>query len=289
MAARKSGLGRGLSALMEEMGATREAERGPSTLPLGLVEANPNQPRRSFLEADLRELADSIRVKGVLQPILVRPAANGRYEIIAGERRWRASQMAGLHEIPVMVRDFSESDGFEAAIIENVQRVDLDPIEEASGYQRLIKEFGHTQEMVSALVGKARSHVANLLRLLDLPEEVQEMLRQGRISVGHAKAVLQASEPLVLANAILARQLTVRQAEEAARKSHLESRQKAAAALSGSGPGSGRDADVEMLESQLEQALGLNVSIEVRGGRGRISIRFSDLDQLDLLVARLQG
>lgn len=284
MAAKKSGLGRGLSALMEEMGSTGEMgeRRGLSMLPLAAIEANPHQPRRSFREAELHELADSIRVKGVLQPILVRPAENGRYEIIAGERRWRASQMAGLHEIPVVVREFSEGDGFEAAIIENVQRIDLDPIEEASGYQRLIQEFGHTQEMVSALVGKARSHVANLLRLLDLPAEAQEMLRQGQLSVGHAKAVLQASDPMALASAIVERQMTVRQAEEAARKSHAEPRATIRRTAA-------RDADVEMLEAQLEEALGLNVAIEARGGRGRVSIRFSDLDQLDLIVARLQG
>lgn len=286
MAAKKSGLGRGLSALMEEMGPPRDAPssdgRGISTLPVGAIDANPHQPRRSFEEADLHELADSIRTKGVLQPILVRPVGNGRYEIVAGERRWRASQIAGLHEIPVVVREFNESDGFEAAIIENVQRIDLDPIEESSGYQRLIQEFGHTQEMVAALTGKARSHVANLLRLLDLPEEAQQLLRQGQLSVGHAKAVLQARDPMALAYAIVERQMTVRQAEEVARKSRAEVRPVAKAA-------GGRDADLELLESQLEDALGLKVAIDAKGSRGSVSIRFSDLDQLDLIVARLQG
>ena len=287
MAARKSGLGRGLSALMEEMGTSREpaGQGGITNLPVGAIDANPHQPRRSFAEVELRELADSIQVKGVLQPILVRPAANGRYEIVAGERRWRASQIAGLHEIPVLVRTFSESDGFEAAIIENVQRVDLDAIEEASGYQRLIREFGHTQEMVSALVGKARSHVANLLRLLDLPEEAQQMLRRGEISVGHATAVLPAREPLLLARQIVERQWTVRQAEEAARKSQAEARPP----RPGKARDAAQDADVEMLEGQLREALGLQVAIKARGASGQVSIRYSDLDQLDLIVARLQG
>lgn len=285
MAAKKGGLGRGLSALLEEMGsAAPSAEaKGATSLPIGMIDANPRQPRRHFDEIALNELADSIRIKGVLQPILVRPAGGGRYELVAGERRWRASQIVGLHEIPVVIRAFSEADGFEAAIIENVQRADLNPLEEALGYQRLVKEFSHTQEMVSSVTGKARSHVANLLRLLDLPEDAQTLVKMGLLSVGHAKAALQAKDPGLLAKEIAARGLTVRQAEEAARKSHAATAPK----IARSAPAQ-RDADLEMLESQISEALGLQVAIEARGKRGSVTIRFSDLDQLDTIIEKLQ-
>lgn len=286
MAAKKGGLGRGLSALLEEMGsAAPSAEaKGASSLPVGLIDANPRQPRRHFDEVALNELADSIRIKGVLQPILVRPATGGRYEVVAGERRWRASQIVGLHEIPVIIRPFSEADGFEAALVENIQRSDLNPMEEAQGYQRLVQEFSHTQEMIAAVTGKGRSHIANLLRLLDLPEDAQTLVKMGLLSVGHAKAVLQAKDPGALAREIAARGLTVRQAEEAARKSHSA----AAPKLAKSSPAQ-RDADLEMLEGQISEALGLQVSIEARGKRGSVTIKFSDLDQLDRIIEKLQG
>ncbi|MCG2841853.1 ParB/RepB/Spo0J family partition protein [Sandaracinobacter sp. RS1-74] len=287
MAVKKGGLGRGLSALLEEMGSAApgaDPKAGASSLPVGMIDANPRQPRRHFDEVALNELADSIRIKGVLQPILVRPATEGRYEIVAGERRWRASQIAGLHEIPVVIRPFSEADGYEAAIIENVQRADLNPMEEAEGYHRLVKEYSHTQEMVAAVTGKARSHVGNLLRLLDLPDDAQALVKMGLLSVGHAKAVLQAKEPASLAKEIAARGLTVRQAEEAARKSHNAPAPK----LAKSAPAQ-RDADLEMLESQISETLGLQVAIEARGKRGTVTIKFSDLDQLDRVIERLQG
>ncbi len=286
MTVKRAGLGRGLSALLEEMGSAPPVPtndtKAASLLPVASISPNPSQPRRTFDEISLNELADSIRIKGVLQPILVRPSTEGRYEIVAGERRWRASQMAGLHEIPVVIRNFSDIDGFEAAIIENVQRTDLNPIEEAQGYQRLISDFGHTQEMVASVTGKARSHVANLLRLLDLPEDVQTLVKMGLLTLGHAKAVMQAKDPSALAKEIAAQGLTVRQAEEAARKSQGISAPKAQSS-------SRRDPELDALESQLSEALGLSVAIEARGKRGTVTLRFSDLDQLDSIIARLQG
>lgn len=286
MAVRRGGLGRGLSALLEEMGSAPPSQepdpKSASLLPVSMIDSNPNQPRRLFDEIALNELADSIRIKGVLQPILVRPAADGRYEIVAGERRWRASQLAGLHEIPVVVRTFSDADGFEAAIIENVQRTDLNPIEEAHGYQRLVHDFGHTQEMVATVTGKARSHVANLLRLLDLPDDVQTLVKMGLLSLGHAKAVMQAKDPSALAKEIAAQGLTVRQAEEAARRSQGNAAPKPAAP-------SRRDPELDALESQLSEALGMQVAIEARGKRGTVTLRFSDLDQLDAIIGKLQA
>ena len=286
MTVRRGGLGRGLSALLEEMGsappvATSEL-RSASLMPISSISANPTQPRRLFDEVAMSELADSVRIKGVLQPILVRPVEEGRYEIVAGERRWRAAQMAGLHEIPVVIRNFSDIDGFEAAIIENVQRTDLNPIEESQGYQRLIQEFGHTQEMVASVTGKARSHVANLLRLLDLPEDVQTLVKMGLLSLGHAKAVMQAKDPSALAKHISSQGLTVRQAEEAARRSRGISAPKPQAA-------NRRDPELDALEAQLAEALGIQVAIEARGKHGTVTLKFSDLDQLDTIIARLQG
>jgi ParB family transcriptional regulator, chromosome partitioning protein len=285
MSVKRGGLGKGLSALLDEMTVDPSPDapepRSASVLPIASISPNPSQPRRVFDEMALAELADSIRIKGVLQPILVRPNGQDRYEIVAGERRWRASQMAGLHEIPVVVRNFSEIDGFEAAIIENVQRTDLNPMEEALGYQRLIHKFGHTQEMVAAVTGKARSHVANLLRLLDLPEDVQTLVKMGLLSLGHAKAVMQARDPSALAKEIASRGLTVRQAEEAARRS---------VGLKTPRPTSlnRRDPELDALEAQLSDTLGIQVAIEARGKRGTVTLKFSDLDQLDSIIARLQ-
>jgi len=291
MAAKKAGLGRGLSALLEEMGSAPPQNggsetRSASTLPISMIEPSPKQPRRHFDELLLNELADSIRIKGILQPILVRPVGNGRYEIVAGERRWRASQIAGLHEIPVVIRAFSEADGFEAALIENIQRADLNPMEESHGYHRLIKDFGHTQEMISAVTGKARSHIANLLRLLDLPDDVQTLVKMGLLSLGHAKAVLQAKDASALAKDIASRGLNVRQAEEAARRSHIAREPRRAP---GQPASTRRDADLEALEGQLSETLGLPVTIEARGKRGSVTVKFSDLDQLDNIIAKLQS
>ena len=281
---KKQGLGKGLSALMAEMGSeTVVARASPSSLPVALISPSPIQPRRQFDEIALHELADSIRIKGVLQPVLVRPVADGRYELVAGERRWRASQMAGLHEIPVVIREFSEGDGFEAALIENIQRADLNAMEEAEGYQRLIRDFGHSQETVAVLTGKARSHISNLIRILELPPSAQLLVKMGILNLGHAKAVLGARDPEGLAKEIAERGLTVRQAEAIARKSHAAPKPVTLRAPAE------RDADVEALEAQLQEALGLQVSIATKGASGSVTVRFSDLDQLDMVIARLQG
>lgn len=291
---RKQGLGKGLSALLEEMGATasmttRATPPTPSghvlALPVAVIDPSAIQPRRRFDEMALSELADSIRIKGVLQPILVRPMAEGRYEIIAGERRWRAAQQAGLHEIPVVVRELDTGDSFEAALIENIQRADLNPLEEAEGYARLVREFAHTQESVATLTGKSRSHVANLLRILDLPENARDLVQSGVLSLGHAKAILSAREPETLAREIAERGLTVRQAETAARKSHDGPRPAAKSAAAAATP----NPDIEALEHQLRDALGLQVAIVATGNAGTLTLRFSDLDQLDLIVGRLLG
>lgn len=293
--ARRSGLGKGLSALLEEMGSSAPVEVAPTmgsdagpivALPLGLIDPSASQPRRQFDDIALSELADSIRIKGVLQPILVRPRSEGRYEIVAGERRWRAAQMAGLHEIPVTVRELDEGDSFEAALIENVQRTDLNPLEEAEGYLRLVREFGHTQESIATLIGKSRSHIGNLLRILDLPENARNLVQMGLLTLGHAKAVLSAREPDVLAREIAERGLTVRQAEMAARKSHDSSRSgrnRSPEAMVDRNP------DIEALELQLRDATGLEVTIAATGTSGSVSLRFSDLDQLDMIVSRLSG
>jgi ParB family chromosome partitioning protein len=285
---RKQGLGKGLSALLEEMGAARpdpdaKVEGPAATLPVAVVEPSPTQPRRHFDEAALNELADSIRIKGILQPIIVRPRSEGRYEIVAGERRWRAAQLAGLHEIPVLIREMTDSDSFEAALIENIQRADLNPVEEAEGYQQLARKFSHTQETIATLTGKSRSHIANLIRILDLPDSAREMVRTGQLSLGHAKALLAARDPAQLAETVLARGFTVRQTEAAARASHQTPKPEA------SKPSAGRDPDLEALEAQIEDATGLSATIEAKGAAGTVRLRFSGLDQLDLIVARLSA
>ena len=290
--AKKAGLGRGLSALMEEMGTTAAVERRDALLlPVAAIAPNSRQPRRHFDEQALAELADSIRVRGVLQPILVRPLADGRHEIVAGERRWRASQLAGLHEIPALLRPFTESDSFEVALIENVQRQDLNAVEEAEGYHRLTSEYHLTQQRVAELVGKSRSHVANLLRLVELPDDVLDLLRSGQLTFGHAKAILAAADPPALAAEAVARGWTVRQTEAAARRSHQPAAPAAGAQMAGASSNrqAPKDADTEALEYQLSDTLGLPVAIEAVGGKGCLTIRFSDLDQLDAIIARLQG
>jgi len=259
-----------------------------SRLPIDLITANRFQPRRHFEEADLDELVASIREKGVLQPILVRPAESAegggqRYEIVAGERRWRAAQKAGLHEVPAVVREVDDTAALEVALIENVQRRDLSPLEEAGGYKRLIDEFGHTQDVIAAAVGKSRSHIANLLRLLGLPKAVQTMVDGGRLSMGHARALLGADDPEALAKRVVKDGLTVRQAEALAGESKA----------SGTGaaqkrPRKQKDADTRALESDLSQTLGLNVEITYdQGDGGRVTIHYKTLEQLDDLCQRL--
>ena len=254
---------------------------------IDLIQRNPNQPRKRFDEADLAELADSIRSRGVLQPILVRPApgAAGRFEIVAGERRWRAAQRAGLHELPAVVQDLDEVEVLEIGIIENVQRADLNPLEEAQGYQALIDRFGRTQQEIAEVVGKSRPHIANMLRLLGLPDEIQGMVRDGRLSAGHARAILVAPNPVDLARMAIANGLNVREVEKLAAKAKEER----------DGPrvrpgGADKDADTRALETQIANALGLAVTITHKGeGGGKLEISYRTLEQLDDLCRKLSG
>ncbi len=287
MAESRRGLGRGLSALLGEEGepapvsATAEGVR---ELPIELIHRNPEQPRRRFTEAEIAELADSIRDKGVLQPILVRPSPKnpGEYEIVAGERRWRASQAAGLRVMPALVRALDDEKALEIALIENVQRQDLNPVEEALAYKALMDRFGYTQERAAASVGKSRSHVANAIRLTGLPSEVLEHLMSGRLTAGHGRALLTAENPGALAEMVLRNALSVRETEALAKKP-------TGAPKKASGPRakSVKDADTAALESDLEEALGMSVEIADRGGAGEIRVKYASLEQLDELCRRL--
>jgi ParB family chromosome partitioning protein len=264
----------------ENRGGVREVE-------VSRIQRNPNQPRMQFDEKALDELADSIRERGVLQPILLRPDG-GDFMIVAGERRWRAAQRAQLHTIPAIIRDIDESTIAELALIENIQREDLNPLEEAEGYRQLIRKHGHTQDGVALLVHKSRSHVTNLLRLLDLPEFVRQSLMNGDISMGHARAVANAFDPDALTREVIRRGLSVRQAEEQARK------EKAKAGSTGARSGSRSaaktmDADLEALERQLGDILGLKVQVTHKGQGGTVALHYSSLEQLDMICQRLSG
>ena len=301
----RRGLGRGLSALLGDIGANDileeistalESEPGapdaritagrpPATAPIERLHSNPDQPRRDFPEAELNELASSIRQRGIIQPVVVRPDPTrpGDYQIIAGERRWRAAQRAQLHEVPIVIRNLDDGAVLELAIIENVQRSDLNAIEEANGYSQLIERFGYTQEKMSEIVGKSRSHVANTLRLLGLPDQVQQMLRSSKLSAGHARALINAADPAALAEQAVLRGLSVRQVEELARRvaaprrkpGRHDSRQQ-------------KDADTRILEGDLSAAIGMAVSIEhhPNDGGGEIRIRYRSLDELDRLCRK---
>lgn len=286
MAENRRGLGRGLSALLGEAetgaaGASAGAE-GAREVPIELIHRNPDQPRTLFSEAELTELADSIREKGVLQPILVRPsrAAPGEYQIVAGERRWRAAQRAGLASVPALVREMGDNQAFEIAIVENVQRTDLNPLEEAKAYAALMGRMQYTQDETAKVVGKSRSHVANTIRLATLPPSVQEHLMAGRLTAGHARAIATAEDPEALAEVIVARGLSVREAE-ALSKGRPEGPKKA------SGPRRAKDADTHALEADLEEVLGMTVEINDRGGVGELRIRYATLEQLDDLCRKL--
>jgi ParB family chromosome partitioning protein len=283
-AAAKRRLGRGIFSLYGDEAFVEGAERpAVQTVPIEFLRPSPLQPRRSFDEGELTALADSIREKGVLQPLLVRPAPDGAvgYEIVAGERRWRAAQAAGLHELPVVVRALSDREALELALIENIQRADLSALDEAQGFRRLIEEFGHTQEELAATVGKSRSHVANLLRLLSLPESVQALLQNGSLSAGHARAILGGAEPERLAPLVVENGLSVRETEELVRREATRPRQSRPRARD-------EDPNIRELQERLTERLGLDVGI--RSGRqgGLVTIRFHDLDQLDALIRRLQ-
>jgi len=285
------GLGMGLQALLGEASRPappREAaaaSEGIREIEIGRIRPNPNQPRIQFSEESIDELADSIAERGVLQPILLRPHGDGEgYEIIAGERRWRAAQRARLHTIPALVREFDEATTAEVALIENIQREDLNAIEEAEGYRQLIDRHGHTQENVARIVHKSRSHVANLLRLLDLPEFVRQSLLRGDISMGHARAVATAPDPENLTRDIIKKGLSVRQAEARA-KTARDGRPQRELILTERKV----DADLAALERQLGDMLGLKVEVLHKGAGGTVSLHYSSLDQLDMLCQRLSG
>ena len=289
----RRGLGRGLSALLGEVDPPAasdgvDASQSSQYAAIELLRRNPDQPRRSFGEAELAELTDSVRERGVLQPILVRPApgAPGEFQIVAGERRWRAAQRAGLHAVPILVRTLNDIEVAEIGIIENVQRTDLNVLEEAQGYKLLLDRFGRTQEAIAKTVGKSRSHVANALRLLNLPSAVREHLEAGRLSAGHARAIATAADPERLARIIVDGDLTVRQAEALSRQGEGGSPTPKPRATASSAM---KDADTQSLEQDLSQALGLNVQIADRGGMGEVKVRYTTLEQLDSLCQRLSG
>ncbi len=277
-------LGRGLSALLGEVAedpASAQSGRQPQTAPIELLHPSPYQPRHDFSADEIRSLADSIAVRGILQPILVRRNTSqpDKFEIVAGERRWRAAQTAGLHEVPIIVRELSDQGVLEVALVENIQRQDLNPLEEGEGYRRLVDEFSHTQEGLAKAVGRSRSHVANTLRLLNLPEKVQSLLAEGALSAGHARALLNTAAPEALALKVVKGGLNVRQTER------LVKRERA-----GADPGAGKigkDADTIALENGLANLLGLKVSINFRGESGRLVINYRTLEQLDDLLQRL--
>lgn len=291
----KRGLGRGLSALMadvnlnepkatsEPTSADTSAPRRPDLqVPIEKIVPNPDQPRRQFSEEALQELAASIREKGVIQPLIVRanPRKEGSYEIVAGERRWRASQIAQLHKLPVIVREFTDAEVLEVAIIENIQRADLNPVEEAQGYKQLMERFGHTQEKLAEALSKSRSHIANLMRLLTLPEPVLGFLREGQLSAGHARALITTENPLELAKEVIAKGLSVRETEKLAKGP------KASAPRSSSGGGgksAEKDADTRALEKDLSAALRMAVTIDHTAGQedGVLTIKYKTLDELD--------
>ena len=288
----KRGLGRGLSALMadvtENPGTSAERPKDADrTLPIERIEPNPDQPRRDFDRGLLEDLASSIKEKGIIQPLIVRvsPRDERRYEIVAGERRWRAAQMAQLHEVPVLVREFDDTEVLEVAIIENIQRADLNPVEEAAGYSQLMERFGHTQEKLATALGKSRSHIANLMRLLNLPNEVQAFLRDGSLSAGHARALVTADDPVSLAKHIIKNGLSVRDAEKLAKSSHnAKIKNKVASPRS-----SEKDADTVALEGDLSASLGMKVSLMHKTGQegGQLTITYGSFEQLDELCQKL--
>jgi len=283
----RSRLGRGLAALIGDVktdpaAAIDRGPRPPRRLPVGYLRANPRNPRKKFDDSDLADLTASIKQKGVVQPLLVRPLGGDAYEIIAGERRWRAAQKAGLHDVPVIIREASDKESLELAIIENVQRADLNPMEEARGYEQLMRQFAYTQEALADIIGKSRPHIANTLRLLALPEAVQIYLMDGRLTAGHGRALIGLADPLAAARRILAEGMTVREVE-------------AIDAGGGRRKGAGgrkarpKDADTRALEKSLSDLLGLEVTIAHRAGKGEVRIKYASLEQLDDVCRRLRG
>ncbi len=294
---RRRGLGRGLSALLGEPAAAVQPSggaeptavgsplKGLRSLPIEKLRPGRFQPRRMFDQSAIDDLVESVKEKGILQPILVRPWPEDpeTFEIIAGERRWRAAQVALLHEVPAIVRTLSDREALEVALIENLQRQDLSPLEEAEGYRRLMDDFSHTQEELAKTVGKSRSHVANTMRLLALPEPVKQLLDDGSLTAGHARALLTSPNPVALAEQVIAKGLNVRQTEKLAQHGpeKAKSRKEAGA--------SAKDADLLALERDLTNLLGLKVSITLQGQGGEISVHYATLEQLDVVLHRLSG
>jgi len=296
MANKNRGLGRGLSALMadvtqetEARGADTPTRRADTRLPIEKVQPNPDQPRRRFGETELQELADSLREKGIIQPLIVRqhPPGSDTFQIVAGERRWRAAQMAGLHEVPVIVREYDDTEVLEIAIIENIQRADLNPVEEAAGYRQLMEKFGHTQERLAEALGKSRSHIANSIRLLALPDGVREMLSDGRLTAGHARALVVAEDPMALARQVVAKGLSVRETEALVRRETKGDEKPRKT----SDPRPEKDADTRALEADLSAALKMKVVVDHPPGQeaGRLTISYTSLEQLDDLCRLLGG
>ncbi|MBM3576526.1 MAG: ParB/RepB/Spo0J family partition protein [Alphaproteobacteria bacterium] len=281
-------LGRGLAALLGDAAAdvaTRERPRGPRKAPIEFLRPNPRNPRLSFREEDLAELTASIRQKGVIQPIVVRALAGvaDAYEIIAGERRWRAAQMAGLSDVPVVIHEADDKEALELAIIENVQRADLNAIEEAKGYERLGEEFGYSHGEIAKIIGKSRPHIANTIRLLNLPEEAKKLVGEGAISAGHARALLAVADPAAVARRIVEKGMTVRDVERLAQDETENVRPAKRSARSA------KDADTRAIEKTLSDALGMRVELRPDGEKGELRIRYGSLEQLESICRLLSG
>ena len=294
---RQRGLGRGLSALMADVTEDKPtsadaAKAADRTVPIEKIKPNPDQPRRSFDKEKREDLAASIKEKGIIQPLIVRPApgSDTTFEIVAGERRWRAAQMAKLHQVPVLIRDFDDTEVLEIAIIENIQRADLNPVEEAAGYSQLMDKFGHTQEKLSEVLGKSRSYIANSVRLLTLPDEVQTYLRDGRLSAGHARALITAEDPAAFAREVIKKGLSVRETEALVKKaisnifSDPTKKRKPSKSVE-------KDADTKALEGDLSANLGMSVRLDHKPGqeKGQLTISYESLDQLDTLCRMLSA
>jgi len=290
MAEERSRLGRGLASLIGDVGGEAvhvdRPGRAPRKVPIEFLKANPRNPRRAFSDEELGELSASIKQHGVIQPIVVRPlrGAQDRYEIIAGERRWRASQRAGLHEVPIVTIDVSDSDALEIAIIENVQRADLNPMEEAQGYHALAAEFKRTPEEIAKIVGKSRSHVANMMRLTQLPADVQAYVTEGKLSAGHARALIGVPDPSAAAKRVVEQSLSVREVEALAHEEGVPQRKPQKTR----GGKVTKDADTLALK-RVSDVLGLKVSVDHRDPGGVVHIKYRDLDQLDEILRRLEA
>lgn len=276
------GLGRGLSALIGENILAEAVNEATQEISLEKITPNPNQPRRVFKDDELNQLAKSIEQKGILQPILLKEIGDDKYSIIAGERRWRAAKKIGLKTVPAVISNLADEEIFEVALIENIQREDLNPIEEAEGYRKLIKEYGYTQEKVAEIVSKSRSHIANLIRLLNLPENIQESIKQGEISVGHGKLLLGSNDPEQLLKKILEEDLSVRNIEEL-----LEEDKKKKNSSSVGKNSKISDHDIKSLEQFLEDSLGIEIRITPKGKGHKITIECNQAEQLDLVVSKL--